>query len=136
MDRSTYYRTHDTIVSRYEDFRKAADKARSGQWSPQEFKQWLDKMVQDLSGRRDYYVKVIKDTDYYDYRDEEVDMGMTGVLDYEAGMEEMAEFVEDQNPLHLDVALEKIWEGNEKINEAMRMNREFRRKLEEEWGFM
>lgn len=136
MDRSTYFRTHDTITERYDEFRVAAEKARAGEWSPQELKQWLENMETMLAKRRDYLINVIKGADYYEYRSEEVELGVTGVFDYEEGMNMMSSFIEDGNPMHLDVGLEKIWEGNEKINEAMRMNREFRRKLEEEWGYM
>lgn len=136
MDHSTQSRSFDTITERYDQFRSAGMKAKSGEWSRHELQEWLGQMSKRLAARAQFLIDTIRQTGYYDYRSDEVDMGMTGVLDYEEGMELMRQFVEDGNPLHIDDALEKIWEGNEKINEAMRMNREFRRQLEEEWGYM
>jgi len=40
-------------------------------------------------------------------------------------------YLENQDPNHIDYGLELVHEGNEKINEAMKINRENRKKLEE-----
>jgi len=45
-------------------------------------------------------------------------------------MHEMWLYLEDGDPGHLDSGLEMLWEGNEKINEAMRLNRDSREDLD------
>ena len=64
--------------------------------------------------------------------------GMTGILEYEESMEMMRLFAANHEieMAVLDAALQKMWDGNEKCNEAMRINRDFRAKLEEDWGYM
>ena len=43
-------------------------------------------------------------------------------------------FVENEDPALLEEGLELVRQGNERINEAMRINRENRSKLEESIG--
>ena len=63
---------------------------------------------------------------------------MTGILEFEEAMEMMKLFADnDETDFSvLDAALQKMWDGNEMCNEAMRINRDFRAKLEEDWGYM
>ncbi|MBI3928288.1 MAG: hypothetical protein HY319_22280 [Armatimonadetes bacterium] len=123
-------------TSRYNQFREAGQKAKEGKWSPEEYADWLQNISRLLAQKARYLIDLYHSTGYYEYGAEEVEMGITGIQDYEQAMETMWEFIEDGDPRHIERGLELMWEGNEKINEAMRLNREFRRRLEDEWGYM
>lgn len=126
------------ITSRYNEFADKVQMVRDGRMSRSQFATWVLNLQQSMLAQRDRYVDFIKGSGYYEFGRDEVDMGMTGILEYEEAMEEMVMFGEnpDADMAQLDAALEKMWRGNEKCNEAMRLNREFRAKLEEDWGYM
>ena len=136
MDLTTHSSSTGEITALYDCMTRAAENVRSKKWTIEEFGNWLTAMKTTVDHRRDDYVETVKETDYYEYRDDEVELTMTGVLEYYEGLELMTEFVSSQDFARLDDALGRMWEGNVKINEAMRANRDFRRDLEECWGYM
>lgn len=130
-------RMQGKITARYDLFTQAAMRVKMGAWSREEFGDWLQNTRSILQEKAGYLVNLITESGYYEYQMDEVELCLTGIEDYDRGMDEMATYLEDGGDVaHLDRGLEQIWEGNEKINEAMRLNREFRRGLEEEWGYM
>jgi predicted nucleic acid-binding Zn ribbon protein len=132
-------KTHEyEITGRYDEFAGRVQMVRNSQMSREQFAQWLDSIQKSLLNQRDRYIELIQTSGYYEYGSDEVDMGMTGILEYEESMELMRLFAGDHEIEMevLDGALQKMWDGNEKCNEAMRINREFRAKLEEDWGYM
>lgn len=131
-------KTHDRdITSRYDEFASRVQMVRDGRMTREQFSTWLGTIKKQLVSQRDRYVEMIRTSGYYEMSSDEVDMGMTGILDYEEGMELMSLFAASEEDLSvLDQALAKMWEGNEKCNEAMRINRAFRNQLEEDWGYM
>ncbi|GMU51397.1 MAG: hypothetical protein AMXMBFR33_05430 [Candidatus Xenobia bacterium] len=124
------------ITGRYEQIRDAAEKARSGQWSASEFGEFIKNLFEFLEKHKEGIVSYVRETGYYDYGNEEVNLGMTGVEKFEEGLEALYHFSESGDAHLIDQGLSVIWEGNEMINEAMRENRAARRRLEEEWGYM
>lgn len=124
-------------TGRYEQIKDACDRVRTNNWSLDEFGQFIQNLFQFLESQKDAIVGYVKETGYFEYGSQEVEMGMTGVQRYEEGLELIYSYIEDGVPESvLDQGLAIIWEGNEMINEAMRENRQARRKLEEEWGYM
>jgi RNase P subunit RPR2 len=138
LDRPAPKSHEQEITSRYDEFAGRVQMVRDGRMSRGQFATWLGTVQQMLVGQRDRYIEMIRTSGYYDFSSDEVDMGMTGILDYEEAMEMMVLFAGDDEAdmSILDAALEKMWDGNEKCNEAMRINRDFRAKLEEDWGYM
>lgn len=147
-------RSHEQdITSRYDEFADKVKVVRDGSLSKDNFGSWLKEIRKSLNLKRQNYVELIKDSDfedidverlevlqtnYFQEREEEVTMTMQGILEFEDAMELMWGFVENESSdiSTLDQALKKMWEGNEMCNEAIRMNREFRSRLEEDWGYM
>jgi dGTP triphosphohydrolase len=136
MDYSAMMVTHQAVNGRYNQFREAAERVKRGEWSAQEMAEFLQNMARILEEKAQAAIDYINSCNYYEDNQEEVDLGLEGIQDYEAGMTEMYAFTEDGDLTHLDRGLEMIFQGNEKINEAMRRNREARKRLEEEWGWM
>jgi predicted nucleic acid-binding Zn ribbon protein len=147
-------RTHDrNITSRYDEFSEKVKGLRNGGLSREEFGKWLNQMRDMLNNRREHYVQFVKGSefedidvdrlevlqnDYFNEREEEVTLTMEGIFEFEEAMSLMASFAEDHNSEAdvLDEALKMMWNGNEKCNEAIRMNREYRNQLEDDWGYM
>ena len=131
-------KTHDhDITTRYDDFAGRVQMVLDGRMTREQFGTWLGTIQQMLIAQRDRYVDMIRTSGYYEFSTEEVDMGMTGILDFEEAMEIMGLFSRGEADVGvLQSALEKMWEGNQKCNEAMRINREFRKQLEDDWGYM
>lgn len=72
----------------------------------------------------------IQESGYRDEAPDEVESGLQGVDLYEAGMQELYQYLQDGYDDHLTEGLRLLWEGNEKINHAMFLNRESREDLD------
>jgi hypothetical protein len=120
----------ERVTGRYEQFRQAVARARSGEWSAEEFEAFMLHVYETLTARAADCRAFIEETCYRDEAPDEVDNGLRGLDLYEVGMQEMWLFLQDGDLGHLDAGLEMVWEGNEKINEAMRLNRDSREDLD------
>ena len=120
----------DRVTGRYEQFRQAAERIRTGQWSAEEFEAFLCHLYEVLTQKAQDCRAFIEETGYREESPDEVDGGLRGIDLYELGMQEMWNFLQDGEFGHLDEGLRLVWEGNEKINEAMRVNRESREDLD------
>jgi hypothetical protein len=125
-----------TQTGRYQQFVVAVDKVKLGQWGPLELANWLQEMTAVLATRAAEFVQIIHGSNYYEVQSREVESCFAGMEQYEDGMQELWKFIDDGDANHLENGLETIWEGNKQINQAILLNRNFRRELEEEWGFM
>lgn len=120
----------ERIVGRYNQFKRAVDNVRNGSWTAEEFNEFLVNIYGVLSAKAQECRDIITEENYEETDGSEVEHGVSGMDLYEAGMQEMSLFLEDGEMVHLDEGLALIWEGNEKINEAMRINRESRDNLD------
>lgn len=127
----------DNMTGRYEEFQRKVEGLRMGSISPEQFIEWLAKIRVLLVAKRDSYIKTVGEMDYYEAHAQEVEMAIEGIYAFEDAVEEMWQFTLGQTDISgLDTALANMWQANEKINEAMRLNRSFRAGLEDDWGFM
>lgn len=126
----------DKIAGRFGQIKDAVERVKAEEWEAAEFYEFLNNIYAVLSEKRVSTEQLITESDYAEFAGDEVTQGLEGMDQYEAGLQEMSLYVEDGELAHLDTGLELIWQGNEAINDAMRMNRAERRKLEEEWGWM
>lgn len=136
LDDATRNHSSSSVTGLYESFCNGCERARQGQWSTAEFRDWLVAIRAKFDQRKDAYVETVRESDYYYVQEEEVNLCMTGVFEYEEAMDALSNFAESGDLTMLDQALQTMWEANEKINDSMRLNREHRRRLEEEWGYM
>ena len=118
------------ILGRYNQFKRAVDNVKAGTWTAEEFHEFLFNIYEDLSAKARELHEIIETEKYIEYAEKEVHCGVAGLDLFEAGMHEMSVYLEDGDITHLDGGLARIWEGNEKINEAMRINRENREELD------
>ncbi len=133
---STTALTGGRVTGRFERFQDAVRKVKAGEWSAEEFYHFVENMQNLLGGMASDYVMHVEESGHADNSIDEVEMCFSGIEDYESGMAILASYAETGDMSSLDVGLQQIWEGNEKINEGQRLNLQFRRSLEEEWGYM
>ncbi|MCE1248920.1 MAG: hypothetical protein LWY06_19960 [Firmicutes bacterium] len=119
----------ERIDGRCREFTDAAEFVRSGQWSMDEFADYMETTYAKLSKiEQDIREMPISENVIEDF-EEELDVGLRGVELYNEGMETMMQYIEDENPYHLDAGLQLIYQGNEMIIRAREINRERDNKL-------
>lgn len=142
-------------TSRFDEFASQVEAYSSGSLSREEFGQWVQGMRDLLARRRENYVRIIKEseledvdlsqvktlecleklkvshTDYFEEREQEVSTAMEGMMEFESALQVMLEFANDENldDSTLLTALQQLWRGNQKCNEAIYQNRVYHRKL-------
>jgi len=122
------------VNERFNQLRDAGEKVINGEWTTEEFISFLNG-ISSVLAQKEHEIKEILESEipqeaYSDFEDE-LNVGFSGIDSYNQGIAEMLYYGEDQDPAHIDAGLNMIKDGNELINEAMRINRENRRKLEE-----
>lgn len=106
---------------------------QSGALAPHDFATWLERLSNLLVEKSRGIIETIEATNYWQEGPEEVEMGLSGVQSFEEGLAELWQFTQDMDPGHLEQGLVMVWEGNQRIIEAMRLNRESRQNLALEW---
>ncbi|MCD4786142.1 MAG: zinc ribbon domain-containing protein [Candidatus Eremiobacteraeota bacterium] len=119
----------EKVNERYMGFVKAAEMVKSGEWSIEEFEEFMEKIYNKLKTIESEIGQVPITEEIMEDFEEELDVGFAGVKLYNEGMKEMMEFIEDENPVHLDEGLIKIRKGNEQIHRARIINRDRDKRL-------
>jgi hypothetical protein len=119
------------VNERYLQLKEAGDKVRGGIWTIEEYGTFLDNISRILMQKEQEIREIEIPPEAIEEFREELEIGFAGIELYNNGIAHMKVFLEDRNPEHIDYGLDLVKDGNEKINEAMRINRENRRKLEE-----
>lgn len=125
------------VTDRYDRFKSAVDRVRSGEWTMDDFRAFLEEIDKLLAVKRKAYFDVVTESGYTEYASEEVDLGSGGIEDYEKGLALMWQFASEEAPdAVLEQALDHMWDGNEKLNKAMTLNRALRKELTEQFGYI
>jgi hypothetical protein len=106
------------------------ERTRAGEWNAEDFEAFLLHVFEVLTEKAAECRTLIEETCYHEEAPEEVETGLGGVDLYEIGMQELWLYLQDGDVSHLEEGLRLVWEGNEKINEAMRINRDSREDLD------
>ncbi|MBI3926294.1 MAG: hypothetical protein HY319_12190 [Armatimonadetes bacterium] len=119
------------VNERLQELEEAAAKAASGEWTVEQFGEYLEGVAQTLAEREQAIREIeIPPEAVEDFR-EELEVGFAGIQLYNEGVARMMMFVEDSEVSHLEEGIDLVRQGNEHINEAMRINRDNRKRLEE-----
>ncbi len=119
------------INERLQLFEDAVAKVLSSEWGLEQFEAFLREMIEVLAEKERGIREIeIPPEAMEDFR-EELDVGFSGIELYNRGIAVMTSYITDTQPHYLEAGLELIRQGNERINEAMRINRENRTSLEE-----
>lgn len=124
----------EPIHERLQIFEEAVAKLQEGTWSLEEFSNFLTETAAVLAEKERGIKEIeIPEEAAADFQ-EELRVGFAGIELYNRGIESMFAYLEAQDPQLLEEGLDSIRQGNERINEAMRINRANRDKLEEACG--
>lgn len=118
-------------AERLVELQQAAAKIVSGEWSADQFVEFLEGMQQYFSeSEQAIRALEIPPEAIEDFRDE-LEKGFRGLEFYQDGVSCMMQFVDNGDEGCLDEGLELVRCGNDLLNEAMSINRAQRRKFEE-----
>lgn len=123
----------EASTSRYRQIRQKCEEVQTGHVTVEHFVAYMTDLSNILSQRAQSIYDNFQATDYWSENGEECEIGVSGVESYEAGVNEIWAFIEDGDPSHINEGLVMIWEGNQRIIEAMRINRENREALALLW---
>jgi len=121
----------EIVMERYNQLKEAGDMVLNGEWTVEEYGEFLEGISQVLAQKEQEIREIEIPEEAYDDFAEELEVGFNGIALYNEGIAHMMLYLEDENPEHIEYGLQLVYEGNESINEAMKVNRENRRKLEE-----
>lgn len=123
----------EASTSRYRQIRQRCEEVQGGQITLAEFITYLQDLSNILTTRAQAIYDNFQATDYWAENGDECEIGISGVESYEAGVNELWAYVEELDPERISNGLVMIWEGNQRIIEAMRINRENREALALLW---
>lgn len=121
----------DKVMERYNQLKEASDLVLTGEWSVEEYGEFLENIAQVLAQKEQEIRDIEIPQEAYEDFAEELTVGFEGINLYNEGVAHMMMYLDTQNPEDIHYGLELVLQGNENINQAMKINRENRRKLEE-----
>ena len=125
----------EPVAGRFKIFHEHVEAVRSGAITVEAFYEFLHEQYTVLMGLRGEIEELCSE-DYAAKSPDEISQGVQGMDSTEQGVQELSMYCEDGNAEHLEIGLDLIRRGTDLINDAKRINRASRDKLEEEWGFM
>jgi len=108
-------------------------RVRAGAVAPEEFRGWLEDLSAKMAEKSRAIVDYIHAQSYRDDSPDEVANGMAGIEAFEAGLSDLWQYTFDLESDRLDRGIRQVWEGNDLILEAMRLNRETRETTSLAW---
>ena len=119
------------VNDRYLQIKDASDKVLAGQWTIDEYAKYLHDLREEIKQKEREIKEVEIPEESMEEFAEELTVGYHGIDLYNEGISYLMKYTEDGNPINVTHGMQLIYEGNEKINDAMRINRENRKKIEE-----
>lgn len=124
-------KSQSAVMERYNQLREAADMVINGEWTIEEYGEYLENLAQVLAQKEQEIRDIEIPEEAYEDFEEELSVGFEGITLYNEGIAHMMLYLDDQDPAHIEHGLDLVHQGNENINDAMKINRQNRRKLEE-----
>lgn len=119
------------INDRVRELEQAAAKVKSGEWDLDEFADYIDGILQVMNEREQSIRAIEIPPQTIDQFRAELEAGFTGITLYHEGLSKMASYVETQEPELLAEGLDLVRQGNDYLNEALRLNFSSQKKYEE-----
>lgn len=119
------------ISDRVKELEDASTKVQSGEWTIEQFTQYIDGILQVMNEREQTIRAIEIPPQTIEQFRAELEAGFTGISLYHEGLQRMASFAETQDPAALTEGLELVKQGNDYLNEALRLNYASQKKYEE-----
>jgi len=120
------------VYDRYVRIRQMCEGVATGSLSIDDFKRTLDEMSFKMAQKEQEIREIDIPPEAADSLREELEVGFEGIELYNQAVLQFRQFVNTKSPQQLKDGLELAWAGNEKINEARRINRRNREVMEAE----
>lgn len=118
------------VDDRLRDVRGAVERFEQGESSEEEFLAFLDEMAAELAQKEQGLLELDLSEDLQEFMREELEAGLEGIGGFQEGLEVLRSF----EPEDLAHGLAMVEAANERLNEALRLNRENRRRLEADYS--
>jgi len=119
------------INDRVKELEDAATKVQSGEWSIDKFSEYVDGILQVMNEREQSIRAIEIPPQTIDQFRAELEAGFQGITLYHEGLARMAAYAETQDPANLSEGLDLVKQGNDFLNEALRLNYTSQKKYEE-----
>lgn len=108
----------------------ACQKILSGEWDADQFGDYIDNLAEKLQERENFIRQIEIPPEAIEDMREELEVGFAGIAHWNDGVARIAQFLDEPEIAHLEEGLEICRQGNEMLNEAMRINRENYKRVE------
>jgi hypothetical protein len=119
------------VYDRYNKIRTLAEQAKSGEISMEEFREFLLKTKSILETKEKDIKEIEIQQEYYNDFLLELEVGFHGLQLFYQGIDILLTYINIKSDELLERGLQFVNDGNEFVNEAMSINREHRRQMEE-----
>lgn len=113
-------------TERLQLFISAVEKVKSGEWSDDVFSNFIEatsgKLTSIIGEIKKIEIEIEKDI--MPFFEEELDTGLSGTDMYMLGIDELRKYFQSKDTSLLDKGVKLIYNGNEKINEAIEINKQ------------
>ncbi len=119
------------INDRVKELEDAATKVQSGEWDLDQFSDYVEDILQVMNEREQSIRAIEIPPQTIEQFRAELEAGFTGITLYHNGLARMASYADSQDPAALTEGLELVRQGNDYLNEALRLNFASQKKYEE-----
>ncbi len=118
------------IDAHLKEFEDACQKAADGAWDIETFAEYINQLAEKLAEREDFIKQIEIPPEAIPEVKEELEIGFNGIALWNDGVAAAAQFIDEQDVSFLEEGLELVRQGNDHLNEAMRINRENFKRVE------
>jgi hypothetical protein len=122
---------HEKVMDRYYQVEEAVNAIKSGEITMEEFTDFLSGIIEILGQKEEEIRSVEMPQEIYEEFSDELEAGFEGMSLFNEGLAVIAQYLDDQNNEHLDAGMELCLQGSEKLNEAMLLNKQHKKRLTE-----
>lgn len=115
--------TEPKVIDKHlQEIEDACQRVVSGEWDPEQFAEYIDQLAEKLAERENFIRQIEIPPEAIAEVKDELEVGFSGIAHWNDGVARLAQFVEDPDVAHLEEGLEQCRQGNDLLNEAMRIN--------------
>lgn len=120
----------EVIDQHLSEIEEACQYVADGEWTPEQFGDYIEQLAEKLAERENFIKQIEIPPEAIEEVKEELEVGFSGIAHWNDGVSRMMQYLEDADISHLEDGLDLCRQGNDLLNEAMRINRENFKRVE------
>ena len=108
----------------------ACQRVASGEWDGDQFADYIEQLAEKLAERENFIRQIEIPPEAIEDMREELEIGFSGIAHWNDGVARLAQFIEEPDVSHLEEGLDLCRQGNDLLNDAMRINRDNFKRVE------